>query len=327
MQTCGNKCPDFERVLGIPQHEGENMQTCGNKCPDFERVLGIPQHEGENMQTCGNKCPEISVIMSIYNEPEEYLRRSIESILNQTFKDFEFIIILDNPKNEIARNIIEEYSLKDERIISVKNEENIGLTKSLNKGLSIAKGEFIARMDADDISHPKRFEKQVNFLNKNNEYELCGTKAYFIDENGKILKNMSLTINNNLTSYDEIKQNIVKYNPFIHPSLMFKKRILNKIGLYDENFKLAQDYDFLLRVCSKYKCCILPEKLIYYRVNKKGLSISKSKISSNYAIKAKYNAVFRYGYPKCHAIYLIISCLSLLIPPKAKQYLIKYMVK
>ena len=162
------------------------------------------------MQTFGNKYPEISVIMSVYNEPKEYLIRSIESILNQTFKDFEFIVILDNPKNEIARNIAKEYSLKDERIVFIKNEENIGLTKSLNKGISISKGKFIARMDADDISHPKRFEEQISFLNKNNEYGLCGTKAYLIDENGKILENLVHPLNNSLNDYEEIKRNIVK---------------------------------------------------------------------------------------------------------------------
>ena len=279
------------------------------------------------MQTFGNKYPEISVIMSVYNEPEEYLIRSIESILNQTFKDFEFIVILDNPKNEIARNIAKEYSLKDERIVFIKNEENIGLTKSLNKGISISKGKFIARMDADDISHPKRFEEQISFLNKNNEYGLCGTKAYFIDENGKILKNVVSTINNNLVSYEEIKRNIVKYNPFIHPSLMFKKQILNEIGMYDENFRLAQDYDFLLRVCSKCKCQILPEKLLYYRISQKGLSYSRMKKSLKYAIKAKYNAIFKYKYPKHNILYLMISYVSYMIPPRIKQIILKHMVK
>ena len=279
------------------------------------------------MQTFENKYPEISVIMSVYNESEEYLRKSMESILNQTFKNFEFIIILDNPENIIAETVIKKYSLKDKRIVFVKNEKNIGLTKSLNNGISIAKGKFIARMDADDISHPKRFEEQISFLNKNNEYGLCGTKAYFIDENGKILKNVVSTINNNLVSYEEIKRNIVKYNPFIHPSLMFKKQILNEIGMYDENFRLAQDYDFLLRVCSKCKCQILPEKLLYYRINQKGLSYSKMNKSLKYAIRAKYNAIFKYGYPKHNILYLMISYVSYMIPPRIKQIILKHMVK
>jgi glycosyltransferase involved in cell wall biosynthesis len=272
------------------------------------------------------KTPKISVIMSVYNEPEKYIKQSIESILNQTFEDFEFIVILDNPKNKVAENIIGRYSLEDKRIIFVKNKKNIGLTKSLNKGLSISNGKFIARMDTDDISHPKRFEKQISFLN-NNEYNLCGTKVYFIDENGKIKKNLVSTINNNITKYEEIKRNIVKYNPFIHPSLMFKKQILNEIGTYDENFKLAQDYDFLLRVCSKYRCCILPEKLLYYRINQKGLSHSKMNKSLKYAIRAKHNAIFKYGYSKYNILYLMISRASYMIPPRIKQIILKYMVK
>ena len=101
--------------------------------------------------------------MSIYSEEEEWIRESIDSILNQTFSDFEFIIINDNPNRDKNNSLLTEYTRIDNRIIIITNEENIGLTKSLNKGLEIARGKYIARMDADDISLPTRFEKQVDF--------------------------------------------------------------------------------------------------------------------------------------------------------------------
>lgn len=108
------------------------------------------------------KSPLVSVVMAIYNEPVEWMRQAIDSILYQSFKDFEFIIINDNPIRVENKEILDEYSAKDSRVIVVLNEENIGLTKSLNKGLAIASGEYIARMDADDIAMPERLRMQYS---------------------------------------------------------------------------------------------------------------------------------------------------------------------
>ena len=116
----------------------------------------------------------VSVLMSVYNEPEEWMRVAIDSILGQTFTDFEFIIINDNPKRKLNREILSDYAKQDKRIVILENEENIGLTKSLNKGLKVAKGKYIARMDADDISLSDRLEKQVNFMEEHPEVGVCG---------------------------------------------------------------------------------------------------------------------------------------------------------
>ena len=126
--------------------------------------------------------PSVSVIMSTYKEKEKFLREAIESILNQSFQDFEFIIILDNPDNELHISIIEEYALKDKRIRFYKNETNLGLTQSLNIGLSLAKGKYICRMDADDISENNRIELQKYYLEENN-FDLIGGITQIIDEN------------------------------------------------------------------------------------------------------------------------------------------------
>jgi glycosyltransferase involved in cell wall biosynthesis len=124
--------------------------------------------------------PYISAVMSVYNESEEYLRKSIESILNQTYTDFEFIIILDNPDNKKARDILKEYENKDDRIVLLENEKNIGLAPSLNRGVKVARGKYIARMDADDIALPQRFEKQVYFLENNPDYAVCFTQVFLL---------------------------------------------------------------------------------------------------------------------------------------------------
>ena len=171
--------------------------------------------------------------MSVYREPEKWLREAIESILNQTFRDFEFIIVLDDPNNKKAEGIIREYMKKDDRIVFLKNEKNGGMAYSLNRGIEVAKGKYIARMDADDISLPERLEKQYNYLEKNKDVDLLFTWAYYIDEKGDII--------------EEFKQDPDKFKPekikkyffieplFCHPSLMARSEVLKKNKYDDKN--------------------------------------------------------------------------------------------
>ncbi|CAB3290095.1 Glyco_trans_2-like domain-containing protein [Methanocaldococcus lauensis] len=228
--------------------------------------------------------PEISIIMSAYNEPEKYLRESIESILNQTFKDFEFIIILDNPNNVKAERIIKEYQKKDKRIVFIKNEKNLGLAGSLNNGLDIAKGKYIARMDADDIALPERLEKQYKYMENNKNIDLLFSWVYFIDENGNILKEFK-------PSKEKIK-NLSKYffkeHLLVHPTLMAKSEILKK-NKYDENQKRSQDFELWMRLITKgYKFDIIEEFLLKYRVLKENYRsrIKKQIEYSKYSLKA-----------------------------------------
>jgi glycosyltransferase involved in cell wall biosynthesis len=210
--------------------------------------------------------PKISVVMSVYN-CEKYIKEAIYSILNQNFGDFEFIIINDGSTDK-TREIIEEY--KDERI-KVINNKNKGLTKSLNEGIELAKGEYIARMDADDISLRERFEKQVEFLDFNTDIYMCGTWAEFIDENGVFLKDFKRPITDK-----EIKKELLFHNPFIHSSVMIRKSVFDKVGLYNESFRYAQDYELWTRVVAKLKTANLPEALLKYRVLKESITKSKN---------------------------------------------------
>ena len=200
----------------------------------------------------------VTVLMSVYNG-QRYLRASIESILGQTWQDFEFLIINDASEDE-SRNIILSYP--DPRIRLVDNALNIGLTKSLNHGLQMARGRFVARQDADDISGPTRLEKQVRFLNTHPEVALVGAKAQTIDANGK-KQNIQLRIP---TDEVAIRWVLMFQNPFIHSSVMFRPRIvLDKLGGYNESFIRAQDYELWSRVARGYSPANLPDILVSHR--------------------------------------------------------------
>lgn len=211
---------------------------------------------------------KISVVMSIFNEKLEEINKSIDSILNQTYKNFEFIIVLDNPNNKEIKKELEK--VEDSRVKVIINEENKGLAFSLNRGIKFSKGKYILRMDADDISLTNRLEKQVEYLLKNDNVDLLGTAAYLIDEN-----NIKIGEINTILGDRRIRKRMKYMNSFIHPTLIIKKSILEKIGLYRE-FPCAQDYDLILRVIDYGgKVANLPEKLLYYRVRENSLTSQK----------------------------------------------------
>lgn len=175
--------------------------------------------------------PKVSIIMSVYNA-ELTVKKSIQSLLNQSFKDFELLIIDDNSSDNSYKIL---NSFKDKRIKIFKNVENIGLTKSLNKLIDIAEAPIIARQDADDTSKFNRIEIQYNYLTKHS-YDFCVTRARTISKYRKIP---------GLSYYLPYKF-IVKFkNPFIHGTFMIKKQLLVEVGKYDESFKYSQDYKLI----------------------------------------------------------------------------------
>lgn len=211
--------------------------------------------------------PEVSVIMSTYNESEIFLRTAIESILNQTFHDFEYIIILDNPKNTEHYHIVSEYQKKDSRIKLYTNEKNLGLTASLNKGLSVSKGKYICRMDADDISLSSRIEEEKKYL-ENNNYDLVGGITQVIDENNQPI----YSIKKVPTDLKKIKK-ALKYNQVIaHPTWFGKKELFEKLNGYRQ-IPLCEDYDFTLRaVLNGYKISNINKVVLRYRMTSSSIS-------------------------------------------------------
>jgi len=220
----------------------------------------------------------ISVIMSVFNEKEEWLIKSISSVINQSFKNFEFIIINDNPKRGLNDDILNNFRLKDNRIIIIKNNKNIGLTKSLNIGFKKAKGKYIARMDADDISFPERFLKQFNFMENHKQHVACGC---FISVFGKINRDdKSLP-----TNFNQFKNILLIKNPLPHPTAFIRNKIIkeNKIK-YDENLKYSQDYGLWAELSKHGFLTNIPEILLRYRVADNQISI-KNKTEQTYSIR------------------------------------------
>lgn len=210
----------------------------------------------------------VSVIMSTYNENESWVKKAIESIINQTYQSIEFIIVLDNPDNAIIRNIVYEYSKKDNRIIVIENEKNLGLVSSLNKALKLSKGAYIARMDADDISEKERIEKQLIFLKKNKS-DLVGSGVAFIDESDNLMFGKAEKLH-----YSDyyIKHTLDFQNCIYHPTWLVRKELFLYLNGY-RNISYCEDFDFLLRAKeSNAKLDVLKEVLVYYRYNTKGIS-------------------------------------------------------
>jgi len=229
----------------------------------------------------------ISVIMPVYNEPEIYLREAIESILNQTFKDFEFIIILDNPNNKKAEKIIKKYKQKDSRIVFLKNKENLGRGASRNKGIDIARGKYIAILDADDIALPERLEKQYTYMEKNKDVDLLFSWAYLIDEEGHILKEFKPE----RYKFRKIRKYFFREHLAIHPSMMIKSKILKKLR-YNEELVRSQDYDLWIRsIINNYRFDVIEKFLLKYRVPSRDnhmTRIQKQKLYSYYTLKAHW---------------------------------------
>ena len=228
---------------------------------------------------------ETSIIMATYKEDLIYLKQSIESILFQTYKDFEFIIILDNPENEEHKNLINNYLKQDNRIRFYINEKNLGLTNTLNRGLSLANGKYICRMDADDVSILNRIEIQKKYLEDNN-YDLIGGISKMIDENGCDIYSIKKVPMN----FEKIKK-AIKYNQVIsHPTWFGKKEIFDKMNGY-RNIPLCEDYDFTLRALLEgYRISNVNSNVLNYRMTKN--SISRSNLFEQYLyskyITAKY---------------------------------------
>lgn len=210
--------------------------------------------------------PKVSVIMPVYNG-KRFLREAIDSILNQTFTDFEFIIINDGSTDR-TQEIIDSYN--DARLVVIKNQQNIGLPGSLNKGLEIARGEYITRMDADDISTPDRLAKQVKFLD---EYKHIGYVSNFwllIRENGVEIGVLEVP-----TTHKEMQKEYLTLYCFNHGSSMFRKSCQKEIGFYRPEFECAEDGDFCLRFSEKFQTANIPEPLYRRRMHPESLSASK----------------------------------------------------
>lgn len=209
--------------------------------------------------------PEISVIMPVYNV-EKYISIAVQSILDQTFENFELIII-DDASTDKTYDIINQFS--DKRIIKLQNKVNKGVANTLNEGLKIVRGEFVARMDGDDISKTDRFEKQLNFMKSNPELIISGTCMELISSDGKFIKSQKKKSCN-----EKIKIKLFfGYTSLAHPSIIIRKQLLDLFCLrYDSAFRYAEDYDLYCRSTQYAPMGNLKEDLIQYRLHDESVS-------------------------------------------------------
>ena len=203
--------------------------------------------------------PTVSVVMSVYNG-ERFLAEAVESILCQTFRDFEFIIIDDGSSDETS-DILAGYEKIDSRV-SVYHQENKGLIASLNRGCGLARGQYIARIDADDVALPERLERQIDYLEQNPQVALLGSSIHNMDERGRRLSTLLLP-----TGDVEIKERLFGLHdiPFCHVTLVFRTEVLRAVKGYRRMFVACEDYDQWLRIAERWHVANLPEPLVNVR--------------------------------------------------------------
>lgn len=240
-----------------------------------------------------NDFPLVTVLMPVYNG-EKHLNQAIYSILNQTYSNFEFLIINDG-STDLSEEII--LSFDDNRIRYVKNEKNIKLIQTLNKGIRLSKGKYIARMDCDDISDIQRLELQVSYMETNPSFGIIGTGFKIINDSKSQnrFKDPSKTViyptENNLIKFHLIFNNVV-----LHPATLFRKAIFTNNVLYEEEFLHVEEYRLWTQYITKTKFANLPDVLFSYRIHEDQISIQNQLIQSENAFKVQFEYLVHLGF-------------------------------
>jgi len=258
-------------------------------------------------------CFKVSIVISVYNG-EQTLDRCFQSIQKQIFQDFEIVCINDGSTDK-SSEIINKWRdiLGEDRFKLSDNNTCIGLTKSLNKGLWLASGYYIARIDADDFWYIDKLEKQVNFLEKNKDYGIIGCNYINIFKNNTAAKEVRMH-----ETDEEIKKKIFHRNPFAHSCIMARKEIIEKAGNYDENVICGQDYDLWLRCLPLTKFYNLQEFLCK-RLVSDGISVQKQNTQMMQCIKTIIKYIKKYRYPWTNYFYILEPLIIILLPKFIKD--------
>lgn len=233
--------------------------------------------------------PKISVVMPVYNA-QKYVGLAIESILSQTFKNFEFIIINDASTDETL-SICEKFAKKDPRIRIITNKKNLNIGDSLNVGIKAARAEYVARMDGDDISLPKRLDQQFRYLERNTNVAVVGCGMKVIDEVGKEIGTRKYS-----SDSTKLKKSIFRYSPFAHPTTMFRKKAIIDAGLYSSAWSPTEDLHLWVRVGTKWDFSNLKNVLFKYRVYSDSQSNKNIRKVEMKVLKIRWEAFTKYGY-------------------------------
>lgn len=211
----------------------------------------------------------ISVLMSVYNETLDEIRQSVDSVLSQHFSDFELIVVVDQPSYGEGLALLQAYAQRDSRVFVLVNEKNIGLAMSMNRAAEHARGEWLLRMDADDICLPGRFQLQYDAASSGKYDLICGNYD-FIDENGNLLPQKAMVCTDR-----QLDLLLPLRNAIHHPTVIMSAELFHKVGGY-RDYPCAQDYDLWLRMkCAGARMHMMPEKLIQYRVRQNSTTVQK----------------------------------------------------
>jgi glycosyltransferase involved in cell wall biosynthesis len=269
------------------------------------------------MNRVTTQAPKVSVLMPAYNA-EKYIGEAIESILSQTFTDFEFIIVDDGSTDRTWENVT-AYAKKDIRIVPMQNERNSQICITLNNGLSVAKGKYVVRIDSDDTSPKDRIEKQVAFMDAHPEVVVSGGTVQICDA--------SLTPTNlrqyNLTD-DAIRAKLFRYSPFAHPSVIYSLDAVKKAGMYNPDLNDAEDYDLYFRLGRIGKFANLSDVIHNLRLSSGSISQTRGKRQERLTLYIRLKAVIEYQYSMkvSDDVYFVLQVVSMyIIPYKFKFWL------
>ena len=261
--------------------------------------------------------PLVSVVMPAYNA-EKYISEAIESILGQTFENFE-LIILDDASTDSTWEIIKKYSEKDGRITPVRNRQNLYIAGNRNKGISLARGKYVVWQDADDISLPKRIEKLAELMEKNPEVGLCGSYLQSFSD-GK-----DLDVRKYATDDKTLRKNIFKYSPVAQPAAIVRKSCFDELGSFNLEYPPAEDLDFSFRVGAKHKFANIPEVLLRYREHPGSATQTRlrKQIQSTLKIRRKYAKGFGYKMAPLDYLAYLVSFWAQFLPAGVVVWLFK----
>ncbi len=266
--------------------------------------------------------PRVSVVMSVYEGvPSLILEKAIASILGQTFRDFEFIITADGRLTTPQQTILEQAMQADGRIKLVWNDQRMGPGYAANCGIAVSCGELVARMDADDMSLPERLGRQVSFLDEHQDVELVGTFAYEIDKEDRIVFAKRLP-----TMTNELRSFLARRDPFIHPTLMFRKRFFDRLGTYKTHFRVnIEDTELECRAFSAGVAgANIPEFLYMFRVDEQFMARRRGRIYAAEEAGLRWRYVRDTHMPTHYYLYPIVIFLMRLSPEWLLRYLYQF---
>ena len=256
--------------------------------------------------------PLVSVLIPTYNS-ELYIKSTLESILNQTYRNLE-IVVIDDASTDNTVEIVKKYN--DERIKLFTNNKNLGISGNMNKGIKLSHGKYLAIMDADDWSYQYRIEEQVRVMEQKPTVVLCSGHMDICDENLKIKNTRTYPL-----SDEKIRRAMVKYDPISHPASIWRMSELLKTHLYSEKFPICRDYDLIVRISEFGKYANISKPLIKYRVRKDSETGKRIRQTQWYSFYIQMKAVFEYGfkYTFGDGIFLVCRLLATIILPTGIQ--------